>query len=167
MSLMITTTLPGMSASQAAFIPSSFLQTKGNTYTTMLGSIGTADITTSIIAQDAIQKARNGAIATITQLTQMNTLLMFAIALTTAGIATITTLKLAEKTTKTYNKINHKKMNIATLTFLLAMSWIFAGIQGPAIMITGTAIGILAIKTGIARNNLMGCLTMPIIIMRY
>lgn len=166
LTLVMTTILPGAGATQASFLPSAIMNIKGNKYIILLGSIGTADFIVSLATFATIHKARNGAIATMTQLVNIsseNLTTFLAIALITGGFAMITSLAVAKKAVNIFNKINQKILSIIVLTFLSAMTIWFAGINGILAMITGTLIGQLTLSKNISRSNLMACLIIPII----
>jgi len=166
-SLLITSILPGIGGTQAAMLPSKILRIKNESYTALIGSIGTADFIISIITLATIHKARNGAVAiisTIIKPTTSNIITLFSAGLIIAGIATITTIILSKKIIQITNKIDYQKLPAIMMILLFIIGLIFSGINGPAIMITGTAIGILTLTKGLHRSNLMTCLIIPIIL---
>jgi putative membrane protein len=54
-------------------------------------------------------------------------------------------------------------MNFAILIILITMSVLISGWLSLIILITATALGVLAINSGVRRIQLMGCLIVPVI----
>ena len=62
-------------------------------------------------------------------------------------------------------KIRFDKLRVAMLFYLLLFSYILNGINGILILIVSSAIGLLALKIGAERINLMGSLIIPTILL--
>jgi putative membrane protein len=69
----------------------------------------------------------------------------------------------AKKFSVLISKINYRKMNFAILIILITMSVLISGWLSLIILITATALGVLAINSGVRRIQLMGCLIVPVI----
>lgn len=164
--LMLTTLLPGIGAAQASVVPSLFLRVQGTSYITLLGSIGTADFIVSLITFVTIQKARNGAIAIMTSLVDAHQYLLtfFATTVFVGGLALLGTLLLARKLLPLLNVVNYSLFCFIMLLVLFFMTFVFAGIQGILVMITGLSIGSLSLLKGVSRSHAMSCLIVPVII---
>ncbi|MBI4140354.1 tripartite tricarboxylate transporter permease [Candidatus Woesearchaeota archaeon] len=164
--LMMTTLLPGVGTAQAAWLPTTLLKITGKKYIVLLGSIGTADIIISLITFVTINKARNGAIETMSNIATLegNIMLFFSAALITTGIATILAGIMIKKFVDLYNRINYQKLCMTLLALLFSASYFFADTTGIIAMTTGAAIGIIPLLTGTSRSHAMNCLILPVIL---
>ncbi|MEM7815585.1 MAG: tripartite tricarboxylate transporter permease [Candidatus Aenigmatarchaeota archaeon] len=165
---MLAGILPGIGSSQAATIVSQIFKSKAKGFLTALGSINAANIIFTLIAFYTLGKTRSGATATISQLTptlSINELiLLMMVALTTTLVSAVITLKIAHRILSKLSSINYRKLNLFVILFLIASIIALTGVIGLVIAFTGTMIGILTIKTGVKRSNMMGFLVFPTIL---
>jgi putative membrane protein len=164
----LTSFLPGLGASQGAAIAQSVMKVSEKGFLITTGGINTINFTISLIAFFTIEKARNGSIIAIKHFVEIFTiqhvLLFMTIALITGAIATILCLNLTNVAAKIMPKIPYQKTIFAVIILILAMCIFLSGWLGLIVLITTTALGIIANKKDVAKNHLMGCLLLPTLI---
>ena len=165
----LCSTLPGLGPSQAAIIGSQCIRkitVKG--FLILVGGLSTVNMVASFITVYLIDKARNGAVITITQIvnevTRDQFIMFIAASLVTAGIATILALKLTKVFSLGIAKVNYKKLCIGIIMLISILVIILSGFFGAVILIVATFLGMLPPFKNVGRNHLMGCLLLPIIL---
>jgi putative membrane protein len=162
--------LPGLGSSQAAVLGSQMEKgsSKPENFLVLLGTISTLVLGLNFAALYIINKSRSGTGIIIQKLISdisLNQLwLLLAVMLASGSIAVLLSLIFAKIFAKNISKINYRKMNMTILIILVAMSVLISGWLSLIILITATALGILAINSGIRRIQLMGCLIVPVIL---
>ncbi|MFH0752828.1 MAG: tripartite tricarboxylate transporter permease [archaeon] len=161
--------LPGMGPSQVAILGSRIFRGLGDKgYVILVGGLNTVNMTLSIAMLYAVNKARNGAIVAISQLIpEVNLKLLMivcAICLIVAGIATILAIILSRQIAKVICKINYKMISIAIISFIMLLVVIMSGWIGLIIVVTSTSLGILCNYLEVGKNHMMGCLLLPVIL---
>lgn len=160
--------LPGFGNAQAAILAQSVigrLSTEGTLM--LLGGINTASMVISVATLLAINKARNGAMTTINELVGINASIAFNIigaALIAGGIAVWLAKFYSEKFSRAIMKIDYKKLIISIIVLIIATALFSSGAKGLLLLMTATAIGVSASLLNVAKNNLMGCLILPVVL---
>ncbi len=161
--------LPGFGNAQAAIIATNIVGDVGDEgFLTLVGGINTANMLLSIGTVYALDKARNGAIVAVKELLGTvgfrEMLLFLLVALAVGGIAALLTLGLSRIFARHIAKLPYTELVLSIIGFIAALSFIFDGIIGLLILITATALGLLASAWGVGKNHLMGCLIVPVIL---
>lgn len=160
--------LPGFGNAQAAILAQSVIGRMSTEGTLMLlGGINTANMAISVATLLAIDKARNGAMTTINELVGINADIAFNIigaALVAGGIAVWLAKKYSEKFSIIIRKIDYKKLITSIIVLIIATALFSSGAKGLLLLMTATAIGISASLLNVAKNNLMGCLILPVVL---
>lgn len=160
--------LPGFGNAQAAILAQSVIGRMSTEGTLMLlGGINTANMAISVATLLAIDKARNGAMTTINELVGINADIAFNIigaALVAGGIAVWLAKKYSEKFSMIIRKIDYKKLITSIIVLIIATALFSSGAKGLLLLMTATAIGISASLLNVAKNNLMGCLILPVVL---
>lgn len=170
LSSLLTTTLPGLGAAQAAAISSTmFKDIKNKSFLVLVGGINTSGMVLSIFTLYAIDKARNGSIVAISQVfpeININHLLIFlGISLVSSSLAIILTINIAKNVSKIITKVNYKFLGISVILFVTILVFILSGnFLGLLILITSTFLGILPQLKNTTRSHLMGCIILPVIL---
>lgn len=161
--------LPGLGASQAAVIGSDSsgkISNKGFLF--LLGVISTLVTGLNFIAIYAIGKPRSGVAVVAADILGSMTLkqlsLFLVAALISGSFALILSLFFAKVFAEKIDKVNYNKISFFILILLVLMCIAFSGILGLLVLVTATALGIVAIKSNIRKMHLMGCLMLPVII---
>lgn len=165
----LTSFLPGLGASQGAVIASNVLRKisdKG--FLIMIGGINTVNFCMSMIAYFAILKARNGSIIAIkTVIPEFNFLTILAfliISLLVGSFSVKFSLDIAEIFSKVITKVDYQKTIIGVLVVITGIILIRSNIYGLILYFASISLGLIAIKLNIAKNHLMGCLLLPVML---
>jgi putative membrane protein len=160
--------LPGFSSSQAAIVAKNIVGEIGKRgFLVLVGGINTANFLISLCSLYIIEKARNGAVLAINELTlnfNLNFLILLVIvSLICASTALILAIGLSKSCRYFIKKVNYKKIVLSIIYFLVLLSFFMDGLIGLVVLITSTSVGILASLKGVGKNHLMGCLILPVI----
>jgi len=158
--------LPGLGASQAAVLGSSFSKIEERGFLLLLGIIGTLVTGLNFVSLYIIQKGRSGASVIIGKLLELNIYslwLLIAAMLVSGSIALILSLCFSKAFSEKISGINYGALNLGVILLLVALSIIISGPYSLIILVTSTALGIFANETGIKKMHLMGCLMLPVI----
>jgi len=165
----ITSFLPGLGPAQAAIIITQIvrkLSEKG--FLILVGSLNTVNMVVSLITLYGIDKARNGAIVIMSKMLKYfdlnHLILLLAVSLIVAGIATLITIKLAKVFSSLVTKINYQKLCLFIIAFVTVLVIILSGPLGLFVLFVSTSVGIIPSLIGVGKNHLMGCLLLPVIL---
>ena len=170
LSSLLTTTLPGLGAAQAAATSSTmFRDIKNKSFLVLVGGINTSGMVLSIFTLYAIDKARNGSIVAISQIfPEINTshlIIFLGTSLVSASLAIILTINIAKNVSKIITKVNYKVLGISVILFITILVFILSGnFLGLLILATATFLGILPQIKNTPRSQLMGCIILPVIL---
>ena len=165
----LTSIFPGLSAAEAAIIALQFLGDLGiYSFLILIGGINTVAFVYSLGTFYAIGKARNGAVVAILQIVKSidknGLIILLATALIAGACATYLSLYFSKVFSAYISKINYQKLCISIIMLIVILTIFFTGFVGILILITSTAIGLLAPMVGVKRSNAMGCLLLPVIL---
>ena len=122
----------------------------------------------SIATAYVLHKARNGAILTVNtlmgEISLAEVILFLGVALVVGGIAAILALNTSKIFSKLIVKVNYNYIVYGIIGFITILTLCFDGFLGFTILLTATAIGIVASSLNVGKNHLMGCLILPVIL---
>jgi putative membrane protein len=161
--------LAGFSSSHSAILAQTISPKLGDEgFLVLSGGINTANMAISIVTFYTLQKARNGSIVTIMELLKTigikEMILFFLVMLMAGSFATILALYLSNLFSKIIVNVNYQVLASTIIILIITICIIFSGLIGIAILLASTALGIICNKLEVARNNMMGCLIIPVII---
>ncbi len=161
--------LPGFGNSQAAIVATNIVGDVGDEgFLAIVGGLNTASMLISIAAVYVLDKARNGAIVVVKDLVEkvgLSELLLFlGAALFAAGMGAIFALKLSKVFSQHIAKVNYTRLIFGIMSFITLLTFYFDGFLGLLVLLTSTAIGLVASHWGVGKNHLMGCLILPVIL---
>jgi len=165
----LTGFLPGLGAAQAAIIGSSFFKkVKQSDFIFLTGAINTIVMIIGLIALMAIDKTRNGAVVVIKKLMPTLSLPEFTVLIATSliagSISCLLAVFLAKKSSRIIEKVNYKRLCLAIIIFITILAFLLSGFLGLLVLTVATFVGILPSLIGVQKNNLMGCLLLPVIL---
>ena len=165
----LTGLFPGLGAAQAAVIAMQFVGNIGMyAFMVMIGGINTVNFLFSLVTFYTLQKARNGAIVAVMEIIKSisitELIILVSAALITGSIATYLALSLSKIFSKVINKVNYNMLIIGVISLITILVFLFSSWLGLLILITSTAIGIIAPSLGVKRTHSMGCLLLPVIL---
>lgn len=160
--------LPGIGSGHAAVIGSEIIPQSTRGFMFLLGAINTIVMGLSFVTLFVIDRTRTGAAVAIKEILKevsIQNLTAILIATILAGlISALLGIKISKIFSKNINKISYAKISTAVIILLIMINLIFSNLLGLLVLLTGTALGIFTIKSGVRRINLMGCLLVPTII---
>lgn len=116
----------------------------------------------------AIQKARTGAAATVSDLLQgiqtNEIIFLMLVALIVVCISFPLALFLSNKCASLITKINYQKLSTTILLLVTLLVFLMSRSLGLIILITATTLGIYALQSKVKRTHLMACLIIPSIL---
>ncbi len=158
---------PGIGAAQATIISQGFTKFKNQeSFLTIMGGINTAAAFFTLTTLFAINKARNGTMTVLKQIiniSQQEFIILLLSATIALGIAIILTLNFGKLFANYIHKISYQKISIIIILFLAALTFYFSNFKGILILITASAIGLLAPLTGTHRIHAMGSLILVVV----
>lgn len=159
---------PGMGNAQAGTIASLFYKNiSAEIFIVVLSVINTINFVLSIITLYLIDKARNGAILVVSQITEaitFNQLIFFMIiVLLVSFIGFFLTCILGKKIIKIVSRINMRIVNVIILVFLFGIVFVLTDLIGLVILLTSMSLGFLVNSLGVRRVHLMNVLLVPVI----
>jgi putative membrane protein len=165
----LTAVLPGVGAATAAVISMQITRKIGDHgFMALMGGISTANFVLSLVALQALDKARNGALIAVQtifpELQTAHIIIFLACALISGGIASVITLLFGKLFARTLQKINYYKMLISVIVFIIILTPLLSGWIGILILLVSTAVGLLPALKKVSRTQGMGCLLLPVII---
>jgi len=167
---LITALLPGVSAASASAISAQASKLGDHGFLVLLGSLGSASFLLSLAAYIGIQKARNGAMAVVVELSSITpavTLVLISGALVATGIAAVLTIWLGRKATILLPLIPYRTTCICVILFVAGIVALRAGWLGVLVLLTSTAVGLLPAALKTARAQGMGCLLLPLLVLLW
>ncbi|MDP3990424.1 MAG: tripartite tricarboxylate transporter permease [archaeon] len=161
--------LPGFGSSQAAIVATNIVGDIGDEgFLSLVGGINTANMLLSIGTVYMLDKARNGAIVAVDELLGIvgfkEMVLFLVVALIVGSISLLLGIKLSKTFSKYISRINYLAVIWGIIIFITLLTVYFDGILGLLVLITATAIGLIASFWNIGKNHLMGCLILPVIL---
>ena len=160
--------LPGMGPSQGAVISQTFSKKDEdpNNFLMVIGGIGTVSMLVSFVTLFALNKARNGSVIAISTIMKVdgNIFLIFLIVSLIVGITSFFfTLFIAKKFSHFIVLINYQRLVLSVIALIFLICFLLSGVIGLIILVTSTAIGLIAPLKGVQRSHAMGCLILPVI----
>ena len=163
----IVSMLPGIGASQAAFIMRKlFGQIGDKGYLVLLGGTNTSTMILSFFVLFAWGKTRTGSAAAMNQLGFFGAdelLLVMGASLLAIGFGAAVTGTVASEAAKLLAKVDYRKINIAVLCLVSITVVLFCGVLGILFYVIACLIGLVAINSGTKRANCMAFLMVPTI----
>lgn len=161
--------MPGLGPSQAAILGSQITKNLGDKgFLMLVGGLNTVNITLSFLTLYILNKARNGAVLTVSRIIETfnfnHLMLSIGCALVATGISVILTIKISKIFARLIEKINYKKLCLTIILFIIILVILISGFLGLLILIVSTFAGMLPTFKNIGKNHLMGCLLLPVIL---
>ncbi|MBU1975140.1 MAG: tripartite tricarboxylate transporter permease [Nanoarchaeota archaeon] len=168
LSAFITSTMPGLSSSIAATMSLQVTRKlHDDGFLILLGAIGTAGFSLSLVTLAAIGKARNGAIIVVQKLVGEvvpGHFLFFLCACLIAGsISLMLSIYLGRGFAKFITKVNYQVVCWSVIGFIVLLVILITGWIGLLVLLTSTALGIIPGIVKCTRTQAMGCLILPVL----
>lgn len=160
--------LPGLGASQAAVIGSSFFKKiKQETFLILLGAINIIVMAMSFVTLYSIERARTGSAVFVGKLLEnFNGYYLFitlGVIFITGCISYFLTDIYAKFFARNITKVKYNYLCMFVILLVIIMCILVSGWLSLLILLTGTCLGILSTIKGVKKMFLMGCLMVPVI----
>ncbi len=159
--------LPAISPSQMGALISEKAKLDSKNFLVFLSAINTSDAIYSMLALYTISNARSGVAVIVGKVIDVNfdvVLLLVGVMAFSAFFATVVHIQIGKRMSGLVEKINYRKLCVASFVFILSMVYVFTGWFGLLLALLCTVVGILPIIAGISRTHLMGVLLLPTIL---
>jgi putative membrane protein len=161
--------LPGIGSTQSTIITQQIFKKgkDGREFLISIGAITACDIVYSILAIWLISNPRSGIAIGVSKLMDVGfneAVIFILVAMISAALATIVTLKMTKFTLNVLRKINYQKLCMCVIAFLLALAVLLTGPLGLVVLLVSTAVGLIPNYVDIRRTYGMGCLLLPTIL---
>ncbi|MFH1916103.1 MAG: tripartite tricarboxylate transporter permease [Nanoarchaeota archaeon] len=168
-SAFLTSTLPGLSSSIAATMSVQIVKKlHDDGFLLLLGAIGTAGFSLSLVALIAIEKARNGAIIAVQSLlpkvTVSHIMVFLAVSLVAGSIAFLITYAISKKFASFIVRVPYKALVIGIIAFITVLVILLSGWLGLLVLIVSTCVGLIPAVVKCTRTQAMGCLMVPVML---
>ncbi len=164
----ITSTLPGIGASQAAVISQGFTKFKDEKdFLVIVGGINTVSVLFTISVSLFIGKARSGVAAAVKEIIELSTQQYLALVLISSLVlifAVLITLKLGKFFARFISHFSYSFSSLIIIAIISSLVAYFSGLLGLAVLLVSTLIGLLAPLSGVRRIHLMACLIVPVVL---
>jgi len=165
----LTGIFPGLGAAQAAIIAMQLVGDIGMyAFMILIGGINTVNFVFSLVTFYTLEKARNGAVVAILEILKtidINGLIVFlGAALIAGGIAAFLAMFFARGFSNLISRVDYKMLVLGIIFFITILTLYFSGMIGFIILLTSTAIGLIAPLSNVKRSHAMGCLLLPVIL---
>ena len=160
--------LPAISPSQMGALISEKAKLDSKNFLVFLSAINTSDAIYSMLALYTISNARSGVAVIVGKVIDVNfdvVLLLVGVMAFSAFFATVVHIQIGKRMSGLVEKINYRKLCVASFVFILSMVYVFTGWFGLLLALLCTVVGILPIIAGISRTHLMGVLLLPTILL--
>lgn len=158
---------PGLSSAIAAIISLQITRKLGDHgFMILTGTIGTVNMVLSLATALTIDKARNGSIAVIQELMQLNiknVIVLLLVSLIASCCAVFLTLYFGRAFCSLLNTVNYKKLCVGIIVFVTVLVLVLSGWIGIVVVTVSTCIGLLPAIVKTTRIHAMGCLLLPVI----
>jgi putative membrane protein len=159
---------PGLGPAQGAVIANQLMRNlKDKAYLALIGAMGTMSVVFSLVTFYALNKAKDGSIVVMSKLMQIELssfLILIFVFLVAGSIALFLTLFFAKLFSRMISKVNYKMLVLSVIILIVLITFFINGIIGMLVLMTATAIGLIAPLKDIGRNHAMGCLILPVIL---
>ena len=160
---------PGIGNAQAGTLASLFFKKlDSQIFIVVLSAINTINFILSFLTLYLIDRARNGAVFVIAQITDeisfKELIIYFLIIIVVSILAFFITLKIGKSCIKIISKLNFKLINYSLLIFIILLIFFLTNLYGLLILFCATFLGILCVELNVRRVHLMAILLIPVIL---
>lgn len=163
----IAALLPGVGASQSTNVTAP-KENSERAYLLTVGGVSTVTTILALVTSITLLKSRSGivsALITIAPLTNELLIELLLVSIIAGSIASILTLALSIPVANLLTRINIKWFNCTIIIATIILSLFIDGYRGLLVLITATAIGILAPIWKVSRSHNMACILIPVILL--
>jgi putative membrane protein len=166
---MLADLLPGISSpSQVAVFAGIFMPMETLAYLATISSISVSQAVFSISTSASIGKSRSGAVAWLSGFIDIGENLVLLVALFALSVAiSAVFVYLGRKAAGKIASSDFSKIRMVLGAYLVAITLIIDGLGGIAVLAAAILLGLLTLKLGIERTNLMGAIIIPTLMLLF
>lgn len=159
--------LPGIGVSQAVmlFLP---LVSETKKFIVATASVSASNEIFSLLSLYLVKNPRSGASVGLQKVFPEfgfhHFLFSISILLISLAISFMLSKKFSLIALKIVQKIDYFYLNLSVILFIVLLVYLFSGFFGLIVLLSSTSLGLVTIKLGVKRVNLMGCLLIPSIL---
>jgi len=158
--------LPGLGPSQAAVLSQAIGKEKDEkSFLVTLGGISTANTMFALVALLSLGKKRSGIVSAISEIlphfSQSEFLILISAALFAGSVSFFIGIWLSRAAPAFLRKIDYRLLSLCVLLFVSILAFSLSGLAGFFVLLSSTAIGLLAHLVGVRKMHLMGVLIFP------
>ncbi|MCI0503628.1 tripartite tricarboxylate transporter permease [Candidatus Micrarchaeota archaeon] len=161
--------IPGVgSPSQIATFATIFMPLGTLGYLAMISSVSVSQAVFSLATSASIGKSRVGATAWLSESIDIGENLMLLLPLFIISMALAALLVYAmRKHVARIASLDFSKANLFLALYLIAITFVIDGFAGLGILALSSALGLLTLKIGVERTNLMGAIIVPTLMLLF
>ncbi|MCK5283376.1 MAG: tripartite tricarboxylate transporter permease [Nanoarchaeota archaeon] len=166
----LTGLFPGLGAAQASIIGMVLVgRSIGmHAFLILVGGINTVNFAFSMATFYALEKARNGAIVAVMDMTSKISypeLMIFILSALVAGcVAAFLALSIGKVFSKLISKVNYRFLVFGVISLISVLVFLLTGVMGFLVLIVSIFIGMMPALLNVKRSHNMGCLLLPVIL---
>ncbi len=165
----ITAVLPGISGAIAAVISLQVFRDLGDHgFMILQGAINTVGMVLSIAALFVLDKARNGSIIVLRDLTGplgiSLSIWFLVVSLVAGGVSVWLTLSIGKVFSKWMSRINYVLLCWLIIVFVAFLAFWLSGPLGLLVLFISSMVGLIPALKKVARTHSMGCLLLPVLL---
>lgn len=160
--------LPALGSGYASLVSSEIKENDSKKFIYSVGLMNMLIMVSSFSFVYATRKARTGAAAATLELLNKQTPVQITTILSVCLVASILAFfigkAISKKSAEYISKIRYDIVSGIALGIMALMTILFSNLLGIIVFLTGAAIGIFTITSGVRRTTMMGCLIVPTLI---
>lgn len=160
--------LPGLGASQAAFLSQEMLDRDDvRTFLLAIGGVTTSDAVFSFLALWLIGNPRSGvavAVEGVLEVGRLEVVGLVGAMCVAAVLGAVVALKSSSVLANRISRLDYRKVNLLVIAFLSLLVLSMRGMEGFLLMALSASVGLTAITSGVRRAYLMSALLVPTIL---
>ncbi|WP_435358327.1 tripartite tricarboxylate transporter permease [Haloarchaeobius sp. DFWS5] len=157
--------LPGVSSAIAATAALATLPGDAGDrgYIVATSGVNTANAVFGLFALVSLGTPRSGVLVAVDQTGGVPSLGLALVAVVIAGaVATALVVTVGDHYLTVVGSLDPRRLSVAALCLLVALSWLFAGIVGLVTFVVATGVGLVPVRLGTRRVYCMGVLLVPL-----
>ena len=158
--------VPGVTPAVATVVTRLGSEGSDREFLVSVSGVNTANSLFTLVALLVVGRPRSGAAVAIEELVDLDgrlLLVMVTIVLGASILSYFATLRAGRFAAKVVRNLNYRRLCIATLAFLTAMTFGFTGPFGLFLYFVSTVVGLVAPFAGIRKTHAMGVLMLPLL----
>ncbi|HIG98574.1 TPA: hypothetical protein HA231_04085 [Candidatus Woesearchaeota archaeon] len=159
---------PSLGPAQAAMLGTTTAgKLKAESYLFLLGIISSASMLLGLLSLYSFEKARNGSIAVIGNIMQINPsalAILLAVSAIAASLSFASAMLISSPFSALIKTLDYSLISKAVIALIALLVILLSGFPGLIVLAVATAIGLIPVMAKSSRQMLMGCLMIPVLL---